>query len=217
MRARRLKDYSGSRFGRLLFVELVERGDPPDNNHLMRFVCDCGQEKLSRIKFVRSGKVSSCGCLARYVLVARNTRHGLSKQFPGSYRAWKDMRFRCNRESSHDYADYGGRGIVVCAKWNDFSNFVSDMGERPEGMSLDRIDVNGPYSSENCRWATAKQQANNKRSNRIVSGVTLQELADGVGLDRSKLRYRLNNGYSIEDAVNPGDFRRERRSSDRNG
>lgn len=217
MRVRRLKDYSGSRFGRLLFVGIVERGDPPDNNHLMRFICDCGQEKLSRIKLVRSGRVSSCGCLARDVLVARNTRHGLSKQFPGSYKAWKDMRSRCNRENSPDYVHYGARGILVCARWDDFSNFASDMGERPVGMSLDRIDVNGPYSPENCRWATAKQQANNKRSNRIFNGMTLQELAEGVGLDRSKLRYRLNSGYSIEDAVSLGDFRRERRSRNRDG
>jgi hypothetical protein len=122
------------------------------------------------------------------------------------------MRGRCNNPSDSDFADYGGRGIKVCDAWADFAVFLADIGPRPEGYTLDRIDVNGGYSPKNCRWASATQQANNKRSNRTIEmdGVekTLQQWCSEYGQAHSKVRYRLSRGMSLEDALKPGDFRK---------
>lgn len=86
--------------------------------------------------------------------------------------SWSAMRKRCLDPSHDNYAHYGGVGVTVCERWSSFANFLVDMGERPEGMTLDRIDVDGNYNKENCRWATAKEQANNKRNNRVVTSVS---------------------------------------------
>lgn len=214
VRNRPLKDYSGERFGRLVAVALVSR-DEIWNDHIWSFRCDCGALFDGRIKSVRSGHTSSCGCLARDVIAARNATHGLSKLKPREYRAWKNMRARCRNPSDTDFADYGGRGISIAARWDDFAAFYADMGDCPDGCSIDRIDVNGNYEPSNCRWASAKTQANNKRSNRIVGGTTLQQVADASGIDRSKLRYRLDAGYSLDEAIQPGDLRRAANSRNR--
>ena len=213
-RNRGIKDLSGQRFGMLQVLALVER-DYSANNHLYRLACDCGSVIERRIKPIAYGKSTiSCGCYASASLAKRNTTHGLSKTHAAEYKIWKDMRGRCERPTSSDFADYGGRGIKVCARWADFAAFVEDMGTRPAGMSIDRIDVNGDYEPANCRWATPVQQANNKRSNRLLTyngeAVTLQELSRLSGLDHSKIRYRLSVGMSVEQAVAKDDFRKQR-------
>lgn len=209
-RNRKLKDYAGLRFGRLVAVRLIER-DFQWNDHKWLFRCDCGNEKVVRLKSARTGHTSSCGCLAREVLVYRNETHGLTRTHPGAYRSWKDMRARCLNERGKDFKDYGGRGISICLRWDDFAEFVRDMGERPQGRSLDRIDVNGDYSPENCRWAVAETQANNKRSNQRIAfrgeEKTLQQWCRQFGLEHSKVRYRLANGYTLDEAFSSGDFR----------
>lgn len=209
VRNRPLKDYCGARFGRLVATALIER-DERWNDHLWEFRCDCGAATQKRIKSVRSGHTSSCGCLQTESLVRRNEKHGLSRKHPREYRSWKDMRARCNSPGSADFADYGGRGIAVCKRWDDFAAFVQDMGPRPVGCTLDRINVNAGYEPENCRWADAKTQANNKRSNTIVGGQTLQQLSEAVGVGRGTIRYRLKAGYSVEQASNSEDLRRVR-------
>ena len=146
-------------------------------------------------------------------LSARNTKHGLSKVYPRTYRTWKDMRCRVNNPNDSDFKDYGGRGISICERWNDFANFFADMGERPAGKTIDRINVNAGYSPENCRWADIVMQANNRRSNHKVefAGITknLQEWCNEFGLEPSKVRYRLRQGWKIEDALNTQrDFRK---------
>lgn len=210
MRNRKLKDYTGARYGRLVVTRMVERGDA-ENNHLMEVLCDCGVVARKRIKLMRSGHTSSCGCIAREVLVARNATHGLSHGNRREYRSWKDMRARCRNPNDSDFADYGGRGIAVCERWDDFAEFLADMGKRPLGCTLDRINVNGDYSPANCRWADSKTQANNKRSNRIIEieGVekTLQAWCDQYGTEPSKVRYRLSVGYSPLEALTMGDMR----------
>lgn len=211
MRNRSLKDYTGCRFGQLVALKMLKRGERPENNHLWSFQCDCGRVTSTKIKNVRSGKTQSCGCLQRVALVNRNLKHGLTSSHRREYRTWKDMRGRCRNPNDSDYPDYGGRGITVCERWDDFAEFVSDMGPRLEGQSLDRIDVNGNYEPMNCRWASDKVQANNKRSNRVIEwngeAKTLQAWCDELGLEPSKVRYRLKVGYSLEQAFSRGDMR----------
>lgn len=115
------------------------------------------------------------------------------------------MRQRCMNHKSKDYARYGGRGIVVCERWHTFDNFLSDMGERPEGMTLGRIDNDGDYIPVNCRWEDARTQSNNRRSSRTitVSGRTLSiaQWARELGTSRQTIRYRLEAGWSPERIV----------------
>jgi hypothetical protein len=128
------------------------------------------------------------------------------------------MRGRCANPNDSDFKDYGGRGIQVCARWSDFAAFVEDMGRKPPNLTLDRIDVNGHYEPANCRWASQKTQANNKRSNRVIEHQgerkTLQEWADLYEIDHSKLWYRLKVGYPIAEALSDShDFRRRKHST----
>lgn len=146
-------------------------------------------------------------------LAERNKTHGLSQLHLREYRSWKDMRSRVYRQSCKDYPLYGGRGIKICERWENFANFFADMGERPDGMTIDRIDVNGDYEPSNCRWASGCTQANNRRNNHKIEwrGVVknLQEWCDELGLDGSKVRYRLSKGWLVEDALNTSrDFRK---------
>jgi hypothetical protein len=206
---RAIKDWAGHRFGRLVAVNLVERRS--DRNHVWRFACDCGGEKQIKIKQVRSGKTASCGCLQREALVARNKRHGRSGT--PTHRTWKDMRARCNNPSNSDYRDYGGRGIRVCDRWDDFSAFLKDMGERPDGKTLDRVDVDGNYEPGNCRWATPNEQAQNRRNNLIVEfdgePKVFSQICREQGVDRTKARYRFDAGYSLDQVFCPkSDFRK---------
>lgn len=139
----------------------------------------------------------------------RNTTHGLSDSF--AYRSWKDMRARCNNPNDSDYKDYGGRGILVCKEWDDFGVFFADMGERPTGKTLDRIDVDGDYCAANCRWATPEEQANNKRTNRLIvwgdDQKTLAQWCRETGVEHSKAQYRLKQGWPVARVFSLEDFR----------
>lgn len=117
------------------------------------------------------------------------------------------MKQRCLNVKHKSYAIYGGRGIKICDRWlESFEDFLADMGERPEGMTLDRIDVDGDYTPGNCRWATSETQSNNRTNNRLVEyrGVTqtLAKWARELGISRQALRYRLEAGWSVEEAMN---------------
>lgn len=209
-RNRALKDHTGQTFGRLTAMELVERR--LDRNHVWRFQCSCGRTHLAGIRAVQSGNTSSCGCIHKEQLADRNSTHGLSKRHPSEYRIWKNMRGRCNSPTNNSYADYGGRGIKVDGRWDDFGAFMQDMGERPDGCSLDRVDVNGDYGPHNCRWATDKEQANNKRSSRVleINGETrtLQQWCDHFKVGRKTVVYRLSQGWTVEQAFSSEDFRK---------
>lgn len=197
---RALKDYTGSRFGRLVALY------PSAVIGRWVWACDCGMMAVKSVKSVRDGSTRSCGCIKREQLAERNTKHGLSSLEAKTYRSWKDMRARCYNPKNTDYQDYGGRGIAVCDRWDSFSAFFEDMGACPEDKTIDRIDVNMDYEPANCRWADAETQANNKRASVkiAIGGVTktLSQWCRVYGVERSKAGYRHRMGldpFSLED------------------
>lgn len=132
-----------------------------------------------------------------------------------TYNTWAQMHQRCEDKLHTHYANYGGRGIKVCARWRKYENFLADMGERPAGHSLDRYpDNNGNYEPSNCRWATQKQQARNRRGLRIVQfngeSMCLAEVLERTGLSRNALVSRLDRGLSVDAAVREASQRKER-------
>ncbi len=153
----------GTRFGRLTFLA---DASSPSGLRMARFRCDCGREAIKRLHEVRSGHTSSCGCYHTERIRSPKT-HGATTGRAGTpeYRAWKAMKGRCYYRKNIGYANYGGRGIRVCAAWrHDFQAFLDHVGPKPSpSHSLDRIDVNGDYKPGNVRWATRREQRENTR------------------------------------------------------
>lgn len=163
--------------------------------------CDCGVVKNFREDALKSEERVSCGCFRLERLRETISTHG--KMDTKSYGTWEGMLQRCNNPNSVGYLDYGGRGITVCKRWLSFEDFFTDMGERPEGTSLDRIDVNGDYSPENCRWADASVQGfNQRKSTNNTSGRT------GVSWNKQKLKW---DAYIMKDRkkINLGRFEKK--------
>jgi hypothetical protein len=132
--------------------------------------------------------------------------HGLTYTHRAEYRVWASMRARCQNPANDDYRHYGGRGIKICGRWDDFAAFVADMGPRAPGMTIERLDVNGDYAPGNCVWASRKVQANNKRTSRhlSVSGrtKTVSQWAEELGVSEATIRCRIDRlGWSIERAL----------------
>lgn len=196
---------SGQRFGRLTVLSEASRARDASRQWLCR--CDCGTLKVIRQRQLRSGRTRSCGCI-RGDSVAR---HGYARrgQKPPEYRTWVQIHSRCNNPNVKGYANYGGRGIQVCSRWSGkagFKNFLADMGQRPSDKhTIERKDVDGPYSPENCRWATHKEQGANTRRTRLVTyqGETLciSEWERRYGFPRSALQSRLRQGWSMDEAL----------------
>jgi hypothetical protein len=198
----KLQDIIGNRYGRLTVIEhLGVRGR---RVHYWKCQCDCGKNVESSGDNLKEGNCKSCGCISKEC--DWNKTHSMSNT--SEYKIWNSMKMRCINSNSESYSYYGGRGIKVCDRWiNSFENFYEDMGKRPEGMSIDRIDVNGDYCPENCRWATMEEQSRNKRDNIHIEykGQTkiLTDWAKEINISVQTLYARLTKyGYSVEEALN---------------
>lgn len=162
--------------------------------------CECGVVKNILRAALRAGRAIHCGCLRH----RSKTRHG--DYGSDEYNCWRSMRSRCQPSSTPNRAHYYDRGITVCERWNNYSNFLEDMGRRPTPEhSIERLDNNKGYEPGNCVWATRQQQSRNRRSSRWLTahGETkvLVEWANALGVSRAVVRNRISNGWSVEDAV----------------
>ena len=165
-KAANAKALGGQRFSRLV---VVGRAAKLAGDRRLRWLCrcDCGRAAVVRGDHLRSGMIVSCGCYRDDDLSANRYVHGEANRTV-EYRCWTGLKDRCLNPNYPDWGDYGGRGIGVCERWQEsFENFLEEMGRKPgPEYSIDRIDVDGNYDPDNCRWATPSQQANNRRSNR---------------------------------------------------
>lgn len=161
--------------------------------------CDCGKKWNARADSLKAGKILSCGCLGREIRRAKNTVHGLTPRgkSPAEYTTWASMIQRCCNPKSPPYKYYGARGIRVCERWrNSFSAFLEDMGPRPYGKEIDRVDNDGDYMPGNCRWTTRKAQMQNTRGTRLVTYkgkmLSIAEVAAAMGILRHRIDWRVS-------------------------
>lgn len=172
-------DNTGVTFGRLTGVKHLGGG-------VWLWSCTCGNTKVKRAAVVKAGNTRSCGCFRKEDAVRRATTHGLSKGGDNRYSIWESMRKRCTNQKDSHYHRYGGRGITVCARWDSFELFCSDMGDRPSNEhSIDRRDNNGNYEPSNCYWATDAEQRLNKAPHPyqvavLIDGVQYSSIGDAM-------------------------------------
>lgn len=198
------RDITGQRFGRLTVQEM----SPSKSNGQIMWVCrcDCGNIITVLGNDLKRGHTKSCGCFRKESTRTQNTKHGF--RHTRIYKAWMNMKARCYILSSKDYKNYGGRGIAVCDEWrNDFKTFYdwSMANGYRDNLTIDRIDTNGGYCPENCRWVTLKTQANNTRRNHFVEYKgkrhTLSEWSEITGIKAGTLWYRVTHGWTAEKAL----------------
>lgn len=190
---------SATRFDRLEIIAPAERrnGKP-----YMLCRCDCGVEKEIALSSLKRGLTQSCGCYRKERGPA-NKRHGLHAS--RTYKTWLSMRQRCLNPNNPAYPNYGGRGIAIDPAWDTFDQFLADMGEVPDGMTIERKDNHKGYGPDNCLWADRKTQGRNTRKCRMITynseTKTLGEWADQYGINRQTLGKRLDTGWSMERAL----------------
>src|SRR5579862_88153 len=162
-------DLTNRVFGRLTVIAYA--GNDRHRNAVWKCICVCGTETTSPGKCLRTGQTNSCGCLSIERTKQFNTTHGATanRTIKPTYKVWIGMKQRCSSQEDSKFRTYAGRGIAVCERWNDFANFLADMGERPHGKTIERLNNYLGYSPDNCVWATPKEQSLNRRdTNRIT-------------------------------------------------
>lgn len=197
----------GKRFTRLIVKEISQT--PFRGRSALVCVCDCGVERLALAKDLRKGRLKSCGCLRKdnalsvQKLYSPKTpiKHGMRRT--RQYTIWQNMKKRCDSSRASKYERYGGRGITYDPKWSTFEGFWNDMSKGyRDNLTIDRIDNNGNYCKENCRWATFKQQARNRQSNHTITHdgktLTIQEWAEELGVPRNRLQNRVNQNWDAQ-------------------
>ena len=210
--SKRFKDLTGKTFGRLKVVKYLGRCYKPNNtssfSNYWTANCSCGKKGVI-VAASNFGKgTHSCGCLADEQRRERAFVHGergsSNEDRTATYVTWCQMRSRCSNQNNKDFKNYGERGITICDSWGQFKNFLTDMGERPPRMTLDRRDNNGNYEKNNCRWATRKEQGRNTRVNHIVEfngrKQPIVAWAEEYGINSGTLGTRLNK-WSIKKAL----------------
>ncbi len=223
----KLIDITGRRFGRLVVLKKMPPRKGGGSNWLCQ--CDCGNQHIAIGSNLRKGDTTSCGCAAHEwasvmgsnpEFIAKRSKiiekHGHKKRIGPSveYRTWLMMKRRCQDKKYKDYSNWGGRGISVCERWNgSFEAFLSDMGPRPPGQfSIDRIDPDGNYEPNNCRWATMQEQGAEHRRGLIkievfgLSFASAKSACAHFGVPYHRFFYRLNAGYSVEDAISVANY-----------
>lgn len=187
-----------AKFGRLTVKSRVD--NDKFGRTQWRCICECGKEKVVALFRMTCGHTKSCGCL-KGVANAKHRMKGTA-----TYNSWCAMKQRCNYLGSEEYANYGGRGIKVCDRWNEsFENFLADMGERPAGHTIERKDTNGHYEPSNCIWSTMEQQQRNRRSTILIerNGVTqcVKDWCAELGLNPDKVYGRIRRGMAPVEAL----------------
>lgn len=197
---------AGQRFGRLTVIERVES---PRAQAQWRCVCDCGKETVVRSQDLRNGHTKSCGCYGLEVSVSHTPSFSTHKESRSRlYRVWIGMKGRCNNCKNKAYSYYGGRGIKVCQDWDEsyalFRDWALANGYQ-ENLTIDRIDVNGNYCPENCRWVSMKVQMNNTRANRRITlngeTKTMAEWSESTGLSYETIRNRTIKGKPADEVL----------------
>jgi transcription elongation factor Elf1 len=193
-------DLVGEKFGRLVVKRLAKMHN---RKAFWECVCDCGKKVIVSGSHLKSGHSESCGCLQSDIARQIHVTHGMKGT--SEYNTWVRMRQRCENQTDKSYKNYGGRGIRVCERWHKFENFLEDMGPRPRGRSIDRIDNDGDYTPDNCRWAASSAQNNNRRDNNYIffrgQKKTLSQWAFALGINYHSLSSRLHKlGWTVERA-----------------
>lgn len=199
----RLPIKAKQRFGRLITIRYIA-GEGKRKSYWL-CTCDCGETSKVSSSRLYMGHTKSCGCLGQENLKRRHAEmvtHGGSEL--RAYSSWFGMKARCLNPLSNQYADYGGRGIKICDRWLEFENFLADMGERPVGMSIGRIDNNGNYELGNCRWETSEDQCKNTRRSLFLTYKNetriLSDWAKYLNIKSATLQARIARGWSVERA-----------------